>query len=135
MKFALNQNKFIDYKKEGMLISKLSDIHFYPKLYNFNCFDNKEYLGMSVMSSDLHKIMNFSSEKYFNVWTIRNIGLCLLNLLEYIHYNNIIHRDIKPDNMVWGLYEINSILNKGSIYLIDFGESDYIGKMFFGAEE
>jgi len=37
--------------------------------------------------------------------------------------------------MVWGLYEINSILNKGSIYLIDFGESDYIGKMFFGAEE
>ena len=66
LKFALNQNKIIDYKKEGMLISKLTHINFYPKLYNFNCSDNKEYLGMTIIGPDLHKILNYTSEKFFD---------------------------------------------------------------------
>ena len=37
--------------------------------------------------------------------------------------------------MVWGIYEINSIINKDNIYLIDFGESDYVGRLFFGKKE
>ena len=49
-----------------MLISKLTHINFYPKLYNFNCSDNKEYLGMTIIGPDLHKILNYTSEKFFD---------------------------------------------------------------------
>lgn len=45
------------------------------------------------------------------------------------------HRDIKPENLVWGIYENNNVKNNNKIYLIDFGESNYIGRLFFGEEE
>lgn len=36
LKFGLNEKKDMDYKEEGILLNKLSDVNFYPKLYNFN---------------------------------------------------------------------------------------------------
>ena len=43
IKFALNHKALINYNKEGILINKLSDLYFYPKLYNFNNDNKKDY--------------------------------------------------------------------------------------------
>ena len=135
VKFALNNNKIINYNKEGTTLSKLTNNKFYPKLYNFHHNNNKEYLSKNIMGPDLSKITNFVDKKFLTRKTIRNIGISLIEILEFIHYNHIVHRDIKPSNMVWGVYENNTILNKDTIYLIDFGESCYVGKLFFDEEE
>jgi len=49
IKFELNQKQMINFNQEGIIINKLSDVNFFPKLYNFNCENNKEYLCMSLM--------------------------------------------------------------------------------------
>ena len=112
VKFALNNNKIINYNKEGTILSKLINNKFYPKLYNFHNSNNKEYLAKNIMGPDLSKITNFVDKKFLTRKTIRNIGISLIEILEFILYNHIVHRDIKPSNMVWGVYENNTILNK-----------------------
>jgi len=55
--------------------------------------------------------------KKFNLSDICLIAIQCLERIERIHKNNIIHRDIKPDNFLFG------IKDPRIIYLIDFGLS------------
>lgn len=130
VKFALNKNSMVDYNNEGMILNKLYDPQFYPKLYNFNNEDNKEYLGMTLMGPDLQRLIKYTEKNFFKKDILIDIGIELINLLEYIHYNRIIHRDIKSANIVWGIYSNSSIKNKNRLYLIDFGYSEFIGKLY-----
>lgn len=130
LKFALNHKKIIDYNQEGLIINKLCDNNFYPKLVNFNGDDNKEYLGMTLMGPDLNKLFFFYDNNFFTRKTIIEIGLKLLELSEYLNYHKIVHRDIKPSNIAWGIFQNNTIINKNNFYFIDYGYSQYMGKTF-----
>ncbi len=66
IKFALNKNKIIDYKREGLILNKLNNKNFFPKLYNFNFDSNSGFLGMTLMDTYLLKISNFCGESFFN---------------------------------------------------------------------
>ena len=68
-------------------------------------------LGDSINNFFLSKFKNFSLSD------ICLISLQCLERLEWIHKNDIIHRDIKPDNFLFG------IKDPRTIYLIDFGLS------------
>merc|ERR1712196_156844 len=71
-----------------------------------------DYLGPSL--DDLYE---FCDSK-FSLKTISMIGIQLIKRIETIHLNNIIHRDIKPDNFLIGTGK-----TKNKIYIIDFGLS------------
>jgi casein kinase I family protein HRR25 len=53
--------------------------------------------------------------KKFSLTLTLKIGIKLLIILKTIHEKGLVHRDIKPDNFLFGLNNINNI------YLIDFG--------------
>lgn len=44
------------------------------------------------------------------------VGIQILNLLKTIHYEGLIHRDVKPDNFLLGLND-----KKRQLFIIDFG--------------
>ena len=69
-----------------------------------------------LLGDSLYKFF-IDNNKNFNIIDICLIGIQCLERIEWIHKNNIIHRDIKPDNFLFGLKDPRII------YLIDFGLS------------
>ena len=61
---------------------------------------------MTLIGPDLDKIQKFTKNYILEKEVIKDIGLELLNLLEYIHENKIIYRDIKPKNIFWACFLI-----------------------------
>ena len=67
-----------------------------------------------LLGDSLNKLF-LENNKNFTLVDICLIGIQCLERIEWIHKNNIIHRDIKPDNFLLG------IKDPRIIYLIDFG--------------
>ena len=59
--------------------------------------------------------------KKFQLKTVTEIGIQLINCIRQVHNKKIIHRDLKPENIVVG-----SGVNNNKVYIIDFG----ISKLF-----
>lgn len=53
---------------------------------------------------------------------LKNLGIQMCEALAYLHEQNIIHRDIKPQNFVFDIHEPDSLL------MIDFGIAKRIGE-------
>ena len=76
---------------------------------------NQIYLITSLLGPTLEDLFNFCGRK-FSTRTSLIIFSQLLARLESMHSRALIHRDIKPDNIIMGLNETSSI-----VHLIDFG--------------
>ena len=69
------------------------------------------------MGSSLEELFR-KRDNRFSLKTVIQIAIQLIDRLEEFHSKHVIHRDIKPDNMMLGLGSDSS-----TIYLIDFGLS------------
>lgn len=70
---------------------------------------------MDLLGPSLEDLFNFCSRR-FTLKTVLLLAEQMLNRIEFIHNENYIHRDIKPDNFLMGLGKQGNI-----VYLIDFG--------------
>ena len=116
------KTKIIDKKfikgiiKERDLLSKLN----HPFLVNMHfSFQNNQYLFMILdlkKGGDLRyyfRLYKTESSKFFSEDECKFMVSNLVLALEYLHKNNIVHCDIKPENIV--------ISKTGYFYLTDFG--------------
>jgi serine/threonine protein kinase len=71
---------------------------------------------MTLLGETLTDLLH--KKKVFPMKWINEISVQILSILRDIHTKGIVHRDIKPDNFLFGL---NDNLQKPSIHLIDFG--------------
>jgi serine/threonine protein kinase len=129
--FALKKI-LMDNEKEGFPITALREIMILKKLEHQNIMPLKEivtskpteknkyrgsvYLVFEYMQHDLSGL--FSNKVKFNLPEIKNILHQILEGLQYLHNNNIIHRDIKSANIL--------LNNKGCIKIGDFGLARFI---------
>ena len=94
-----------------------------PKAFKFISTKEKNYMIMELLGHSLDKLYSIC-KKSFDLKTIIQIGIQMIERIEFIHSKGIIHRDIKPANFLVGLKK-----KKNIIYLIDYGLSKrYIDK-------
>ena len=88
---------------------------YHPFIVNMYCtFQDENYLYMLIdylPCKDLR--YNIKKLPKFNEAQLKFITACVIEGLEYIHSNNIVHRDIKPDNIICD--------DKGYVRITDFG--------------
>ncbi|MEG0686031.1 MAG: protein kinase [Erysipelotrichales bacterium] len=75
---------------------------------DFNCIINYEY----IEGNSLYELLN---EDKLSLMQRMDVAVELVNALALINKNNIIHKDIKPENIIYS--------NDFKLYLIDFGAS------------
>ena len=92
------------------MIARLYDLHVGPKYAYFEM----EYVpGKSLNQKKLER-----PDKKLSENTVRWLGVQILDALEYAHNQNVLHRDIKPKNVV--------LTPDGKVKLIDFGISEIL---------
>jgi serine/threonine protein kinase len=84
-----------------------------PKLHAYFVEHNEYYLVQDWIQGKTLK-QKVKDDGLFTEADLRNFLISLLKVLEFIHSQNIIHRDIKPDNIIIREQD-------GLPYLIDFG--------------
>ena len=72
----------------------------------------QEFIEGETLSAELLRYGKFSEEQIIDV--LKNV----LKILEYVHSENIIHRDIKPDNLIRDRHK--------KLVLVDFGAAKLV---------
>jgi casein kinase 1 epsilon len=89
-----------------------------PKIYWSGTKDDYTVMIMELMGPSLECLLRYSEKKFdvtgFDYKTICYIAVNILKIIKYIHSRGLIHRDIKPDNLLIGY-------NNNNIYMIDYG--------------
>ncbi|CAD8061572.1 unnamed protein product [Paramecium primaurelia] len=93
----------------------------FPQLFLFQ-FINQILLILPLLYKNL---LELRKQIKFSNWFIMSIGLRMIEILEQLHNKNILHLDIKPENIMicQEFKNEQDILKYGFIQLIDFGLS------------
>lgn len=102
-------------KHELKMLKLLQGHHGIPKIYSFNFDGDQRVLVMELYGQTLEEFFQHSRRK-FSLKTTAGVAFQILTLIEYVHSKGITHRDIKPQNFVFGLNGRSAIL-----HIIDFG--------------
>jgi len=112
--FFINEN----FEKEAYYLFQLKGYGI-PRIISFGHFGEYNVLIEELLGESLEDLFekNKKKEKVIILKDMLMTGIQLIDRIEYIHSNNIVHLDIKPSNFVVG-YKDPSL-----IYIIDFGLS------------
>ena len=121
------RNKAIElFKQEAQQLQQLGEHHHIPSLCAY--FEQNGYLYLVQQFIQGRNLLKELEER--GVWqeaAIKNLLLELLPVLDFIHQQDIIHRDIKLENIM-RRQAISIVEKSGNLVLIDFGVSKQLSE-------
>jgi serine/threonine protein kinase len=110
-------------KNEAKIYVYLRKIDGFPEVKWFGSDNKHTFLVMNLLGDSLTVFRK--KQNYISINKIIDIGIQMFHLIKLLHDRDMIHRDIKPDNFLFGL-ETNQKQNQNQnqnqkLYLIDFG--------------
>jgi serine/threonine protein kinase len=103
-------------KNEAIIYKYLNNCKGIPTIKWFGVDTQHNYMIINLLGNTLEYLKQQQPNNTFNISLILKIGIQILELLQLIHTKGFIHRDIKPDNFLFGLNQSST-----TIYIIDFG--------------
>ena len=100
-------------KTEAKIYQYLGKQDGFPQLKWFGTNDKYNYLVVDLFG---HSLTHTLHNETINCIVAIEFGIQIINRIETLHSKSLLHRDIKPDNFLFGL---GNETNK--LYLIDFG--------------
>lgn len=94
----------------------------FPQIYNSYMDENYFYIVENLMGPNLN-ILHKLCDKKFNYYTVVNIAIDLMKNIRIIHELGFIHRDLKPDNIVFGNLCFENSDKRNEIGIIDFSNA------------
>lgn len=108
----LHGNKLL--KNEATIYKYLNNCKGIPTIKWYGVDNQNNYMVINLLGNTLEYLKQQQPTNAFPIKFVLKIGIQIIELLELIHNKGIIHRDIKPDNFLFGL-------ESAQLNIIDFG--------------
>lgn len=131
-----NEHSILNYLQEFLEKDINGNIKcpFIPKLYDFYPNkDNPSFLIQQLLGSSIDTVFKMCNRK-FSIMTSLILVQQMINIIQKLHENGIIHRNLNPTKFLFGKEETDAILSKmikkeininpsSQLYLVDYSEA------------
>lgn len=105
-------NYYKNYERERYRYLSVAGI---PKVYYFGQEGYYNILIIQLLGPSLEDLFEWCGRK-FSIPTVSRLAIQMIERIQFLHENNLIYRDIKPDNFL-----IGATTSDNTIYMVDYG--------------
>ena len=113
IKFEVKTDQIKSLKNEAKIYQYIGKTEGFPQLKLFGTYKNMNFLVIDLLGNSLTNVINNNEILFQNSL---DYGIQIINIIKTLHTKDLLHRDIKPCNFLFGKGN-----NTNKLYLVDFG--------------